>query len=55
MITSVHLLKAHLRGPFPETLPAEHDVVPAYKPLLAPAHLAFVCTATKFFRAFSSP
>ena len=54
MITSVHLLEAHLRGPFAEALPAEHDVVPADKPLLAPAHLALVCAATEFLRPFSS-
>jgi hypothetical protein len=52
--SSAHLLETHLLGPFAEALPAEHDVVSAYEPLFAPAHLAFVRTATVDLLAFSS-
>jgi hypothetical protein len=51
---SAHLLKANLRGPFAEALPAEHDMVSAYETLFAPAHLAFVRTATVDLLPFSS-
>ncbi len=52
--SSAHLLEAHLLGPLAEALPAEHNMVPAHKPLLAAAHLALVCTATVDLLPFSS-
>jgi hypothetical protein len=35
-------------------LPAEHDMISAYKSLFTPAHFAFVRTATIDFLLFSS-
>jgi hypothetical protein len=51
---SAHLFKSDFTGPFPETLPAEHDMISAHKPLFTPAHLAFVRTATIDLLLFSS-
>jgi hypothetical protein len=51
---SAHLPKSDFPGPLAETLPAEHDMISAYKSLFPPAHLAFVRPAAIDFLLFSS-
>jgi hypothetical protein len=50
----IHLLKAHLRRPFTEALPAEHNLVSPNQTLFAAAHQATVCATAEFFLLFSS-
>jgi hypothetical protein len=53
-VASVHLLETHFLGPFPETLPAEHDVVSAHEGLFPPAQKALVCAAAEFLHLVSA-